>query len=148
MDEWYGKIKYRYDNRIIPPKPEKEVTEGEEGEEQSSPEPEPEPEITDPKDLPIVPYRKLDPTPSAYVISQEGYDIRKGIIYVYNFNYFLFLDEFYSQLRQSLVTNVPSNVINLRKYATLGGCYYLNLYYQPPQAKEMVSYETVLTVRK
>lgn len=60
----------------------------------------------------------------------------------------LFSDKFYQEVRQDLSMTVESSVLNLRKYVLLGGLYLLNLFYQPPQYKEMVSYETILTVCK
>lgn len=52
------------------------------------------------------------------------------------------------EIRLSMLNQVPEKVINLRKYLILGGIYQLNLYYQPPQPKDMVSYEAILAVRK
>lgn len=120
--EWDKKLRYKYDHRVR-----KERIIDPESEE---PEPPPEPEVDDFEIgcVPAVKYQKLEPSASEYLITIE--------------------DNIYAETRQSLINIVPTNVINMRRYLLLGGIYQLNLYYQPPQPKEMVSYDTVLTVRK
>lgn len=56
------------------------------------------------------------------------------------------IDELSDQIRLLMLNQVPPNIINLRKYLILGGIYKLNLFYQPPQPREMVTYETILAV--
>lgn len=73
MDEWYGQMRYKYDNRKkpvkkTPPPPPEDGSEAPPPE----PEPEPEPDVTDPKDIPVVPYQKLDPTASQYILYLDG----------------------------------------------------------------------------
>jgi hypothetical protein len=69
--EWRQKLLYKYDNRVrktpVPPPPQEEGQEGE-----NPPEPPPEDVIGPEDEVPVVPYRKLEPTASEYVITREG----------------------------------------------------------------------------
>lgn len=69
--EWRQKLLYKYDNRVrktpVPPPPQEEGQEGE-----NPPEPPPEDVIGPDDEVPVVPYRKLEPTASEYVITREG----------------------------------------------------------------------------
>lgn len=66
--EWREKLLYKYNNRVRkePPPPKEGEEEGE------TPEQPPEDVIGPEDDVPIVPYRKLEPTASEHVITLEG----------------------------------------------------------------------------
>ncbi|KAK4878571.1 hypothetical protein RN001_011077 [Aquatica leii] len=75
--------------------------------------------------MPEVPYIKMPESPSTHVINEEA--------------------ETYRQIRESLITVVANDVINLRKYVILGGIFFLNLFFQPPQPHYCVSMEINLS---
>ncbi|RZC42436.1 protein CASC1-like [Asbolus verrucosus] len=124
--EWREKLLYKYENRVRkPPPPPPEKEEGEEGGDPVEEWPPPEPVIGPDDEVPVVPYRKLEPTASEYVITKE--------------------DVLYSSVRSGLVKTVEEDVINLRKYSIIGGVYTLNLVHQPPQPQDFVTMEMTLT---
>ncbi|KAK5638603.1 hypothetical protein RI129_012898 [Pyrocoelia pectoralis] len=75
--------------------------------------------------MPYVPYVRMPTSPSTHVIAEE--------------------DVLYAELRKSLITPVEPNVINLRKYIVLGGIFFVDLYFQPPQPQKLVSMEMTVT---
>lgn len=82
--EWHEKLLYKYNNRVRKPPPPPQ-----EGEEEQ--EPEEEEEIGPDDEVPIVPYRKLEPTASEFVINNEGKQmalIQKSVIQ--NSRFFIF----------------------------------------------------------
>ncbi|KAF2885426.1 hypothetical protein ILUMI_20706 [Ignelater luminosus] len=111
LEEWYSKLYYKYENRIKP------------GKQQDGGKAKVEEQIVDRAAgiIPIVPFQKLEPSASTYVIYVE--------------------DQMYMETRVSLQATVEENVINLRKYIILGGTFYLNMFYQPPQPQGIVSYD-------
>ncbi|XP_063926331.1 axoneme-associated protein mst101(2)-like isoform X2 [Zophobas morio] len=118
--EWREKMLYKYKNRIRPPPP--TVEEGAEGEGTEEVKDE---VFPDDQEIPTVPYRKLEPTASEFVINNE--------------------EKLYKETRSALIKTVPDDVINLRKYSIIGGVYYLNLVHQPPQPQDFVTLEMNLT---
>lgn len=52
-----------------------------------------------------------------------------------------YLDAMYMETRNNLRTTVEEHVLNLREYIVLGGIFYLNMFYQPPQPQGIVSYD-------
>lgn len=120
--EWREKLLYKFQNRIRPPPP--PPKEGEEEEEK----PEEEEQVFGPdEEIPKVPYRKLAPTASEYVIAVEN--------------------SIYQKNRANLMKTIPDDVIDLRKYTIVGGTYSLQLLHQPPQPQEFVTMEMSLTPR-
>ncbi|XP_015837771.1 dynein axonemal intermediate chain 7 isoform X2 [Tribolium castaneum] len=118
--EWWEKLLYKFKHRVRkeppPPPP---------GEE-DQPVVQPEEPIFGPEDeIPVVPYRKLEPTASEYVIASE--------------------DALYSETRTNLLKSVTDDVINLRKFSIIGGVYSLNLLKQPPQPQDFVTLDLNLT---
>lgn len=71
------------------------------------------------EEIPIYPYVKLDPSPSDYCLEQD-------------------YEEFFEDIR-TFLQPTATNILNLRKYAIVGGVYHLNLFYQPPQPQEYVT---------
>lgn len=74
--------------------------------------------------VPVVPYRKLEPSPSAYYLEMEFE------------NFYDYMTKFYH----------PSmaDVLDLRKYSIVGGLFHLNLIYQPPQPQDYVTMDLSL----
>lgn len=119
LQEHYSKLHYKYEQHYVkqpgaedppPKKPKGEVVDKTAG------------------IIPIVPYQKLEPTASTYVISVE--------------------DDLYVETRKKLMTRVEPNVINLRQFIIIGGTYSLDLYYSPPQPAQKVSLFMQITRRK
>ncbi|XP_023310803.1 protein CASC1-like [Anoplophora glabripennis] len=119
--EWRVKLKYKYDNRdrktVVPktddngngaPCEEIEKT-----------------EFSSDEEIPLVPYKKLEPTASEMAIQLE--------------------DTLYSETKQHLTITVPDHVINLRRFSVLGGVFCLNLVYQPPQPQQFVTMDLEMT---
>ncbi|KAB0802587.1 hypothetical protein PPYR_04773 [Photinus pyralis] len=75
--------------------------------------------------MPQVPYARMPVSPSTHIISEE--------------------DVLYGELRQSFITTVEPNVVNLRKHIILGGIFFVELYFQPPQPQLLVSMEMSIT---
>ncbi|KAF2897504.1 hypothetical protein ILUMI_08660, partial [Ignelater luminosus] len=75
--------------------------------------------------IPTVPYQKLEPSASTYCIEEEN--------------------KLYTEARESLFTRVEDFVVNLREYIILGGTYFINVFYQPPQPQEIVSFEITVS---
>lgn len=117
LEEWIAKLQYKYDNSGL-----KKVEEAENPEEQQQ-------QHVAEKDetfgVPIVPYKKLEPSSSTYVIDLE--------------------EKAFLEMRQNLLTIVEEGEVNLRKYKILGGIYFLDLFYQPSQPQDLVSYEMTVT---
>ncbi|XP_050302897.1 dynein axonemal intermediate chain 7-like [Anthonomus grandis grandis] len=151
--EWQYKLKYKYDNRDKETKRstrdeklevQEEVQLGSEIAEDNKSTPETEPMIKDEKkisiksvegeiiapdetepEIPIVPFKQLNPTASEFAISLE--------------------DQLYDSTRDQLRIEVPENVINLRKFVILGGVYHLNLLAQPPQPQNFITMDMTIT---
>ncbi|KAF5285229.1 hypothetical protein FQR65_LT13344, partial [Abscondita terminalis] len=71
--------------------------------------------------MPDVPFIKMEVTPSAFVVNEE--------------------DDRYNFIRKALNGVEVEHVINLRRFIVLGGIFFMNLYFQPPQPQHCVSME-------
>lgn len=124
--EWRVKLKYKYDNRDDksekPDKCDKPSENGDSDSEDSSEESSSE---SDDEEIPIVPYKKLDPSPSEYALAKD--------------------DEFYVNMRKKFCLDTQVNIINLRKFTIIGGVFYLDLLYQPPQPQNFITMDMNIT---
>lgn len=75
--------------------------------------------------IPNVPYSKLEPTASVFVIRAEE-------------------DDFF-KIREKFILDEEEGVLNLRKFIIIGGTYFLNLFYQPPQPQSLVTFVMNIT---
>ncbi|XP_074031121.1 dynein axonemal intermediate chain 7 isoform X1 [Leptinotarsa decemlineata] len=134
--EWRIRQKYKYDHRDKKRKPgtpllehvdssisERALAKKEE-EKKEAAEEEPT-EFASDEEIPVVPYKKLDPTSSEFAVSLEG--------------------KAYMDAKRSLMVKVHGNILNLRKYAILGGVFHLDLLFQPPQPQDFVTTDMTIT---
>lgn len=54
----------------------------------------------------------------------------------------------YNRLREKTRARTEPGEVNLRKYTILGGVYHLDLFYQPAQPKDMVTFDMMITACK
>ncbi|XP_017779313.1 PREDICTED: protein CASC1-like [Nicrophorus vespilloides] len=120
--EWLLKVHYKYDKRVIVKKELEEVVQ-EDGTVVMV-EPEPDPEIPPDQMPPVVPWQKLEPSASEYALAIEK--------------------EVFDQ-KSILPFEHDESVLNMRKFCILGGVYFLDLFVQPPQPQEMVSFEIFIS---
>ncbi|KAJ8978342.1 hypothetical protein NQ317_002651 [Molorchus minor] len=123
-EEWRFKLKYKYKFR-------EKVPQGQQVDENGAiipPQPEKE-EFESDEEIPAVPYRLMDPTSSEYAIATDSTCSHL----------------FYGDARQVFAIDLPSHVVNLRKFTILGGVYHLNLIFQPPQPQTFITMDLSIT---
>ena len=70
------------------------------------------------------------------------------ILVLHNLYIYIITDDVYSNGKKMLLKNVRNHVVNLRKYLIVGGVFYLNIFHQPPQPWDKVSFHVRLTACK
>lgn len=130
-EEFREKLQYKFDNRQIVKKRikiKKETMENEENEEEHEDQYE-EIEVFDElgmfEDIRLVPYQKLSPTASEFVLNKE--------------------ESYLNKIRNKFTITLDDHIINLRKFSILGGVFILNLLKLPPQPQEFVTIEMKIT---
>lgn len=100
------------------------------------------------EEIPLVPYKKLQPTASEMAIQLEGDNHKLHFECSKIELHRNFSDTFYTETKKLFTITVPDHVVNLRKFSVLGGVFCLNLVYQPPQPQYFVTMDLQMTKRK